>query len=67
MKRLFAVIENNKVVNIIVGVEDEVIAANPGKYLEYTNGWDYNNGIDGGDFFPPQPIIEELVTEEPIE
>jgi hypothetical protein len=48
----FAVIENDKVVNIIVGVEDEVVAANPGKYVEYTNGWDYNNGIDGGVFFP---------------
>ena len=70
MEKLFAVIEDNKVVNIIVGVEDEIVAANPGKYLEYTrgtNGWDYNNGIDGGDFFPPQPIIEELVTEEPVE
>ena len=51
MNRVFAVIENNIVVNIIVGVEDEVVAANPNKYLEYTNGWDYNNGIDGGNFF----------------
>jgi hypothetical protein len=48
MEKVFAVIENNKVVNIIVGVEDEVVAANPGNYVEYTNGWDYNNGIDGG-------------------
>jgi hypothetical protein len=48
----FAVIENNKVVNIILGVENEVVAANPGKYIDYTDGWDYNNGIDGGDFFP---------------
>jgi hypothetical protein len=48
----YAVIENNKVVNIIVGVEPEVASANPGKYIDYTNGWDYNNGIDGGDFFP---------------
>lgn len=56
--RKFAVIENNKVVNIIVGVEDEVVAANPDKYIEYTNGWDFNNGIDGGDFFPT--IKEEL-------
>jgi hypothetical protein len=48
----FAVIENNKVVNIIVGVEDEVVAANPGKYIDYTSGWDYDNGIDGGKFFP---------------
>lgn len=50
--RLFAVIENNKVINIIVGVEEEVIAANPGKYIDYTDGWDYDNEIDGGDFFP---------------
>ena len=59
--RTFAVIENNKVVNIIVGVEDEVVAANPDKYIDYTDGWDYNNGIDGGVFFPrlvPAPVIE---------
>lgn len=50
----FAVIENNKVVNIIVGVEDEVVAANPNKYLEYTDGnWDFNNGIDPQNFFIP--------------
>lgn len=57
MEKLFAVIEDNKVVNVIVGVEDEVVAANPNKYIEYTNdtnGWDYNNGIDGGNFFPVQ-------------
>jgi hypothetical protein len=60
MDKVFAVIENNKVVNIIVGVEDEVVAANPGKYIEYTNGWDYNAGIDGGVFFPvPVPVVEE--------
>ena len=61
MNKLFAVIENNKVINIVVGVEDEVVAANPGKYIEYTEGWDYNNGIDGGEFFPkpePTPALE---------
>ena len=52
MMRVFAVVEDNKVTNVIVGVEDEVVAANPGKYIEYTNGWDYNNGIDGGVYFP---------------
>ena len=57
MEKLFAVIENNKVVNVIVGVEPEVVAANPGKYVEYTDGWDYNNGIDGGEFFS-KPIEE---------
>ena len=51
MNKLFAVIEDNKVVNIIVGVEDEVVAANPGKYIEYTNGWDFDSNIDGGVFF----------------
>jgi hypothetical protein len=56
----FAVIENNKVVNVIVGVEPEVVTANPGKYIDYTDGWDYDNGIDGGDFFPlPVPIVSE--------
>jgi hypothetical protein len=50
--RTFAVIENNTVVNIVVGVDEEVLVANPGKYIEYTDGWDYNNGIDGGVFFP---------------
>lgn len=52
--RTFAVIEDNKVVNIIVGVEPEVLAANPDKYIDYTDGWDYENGIDGGVFFPLQ-------------
>lgn len=67
MNRLFAVIEDNKVVNIIVGVEDEVIADNPDRFIEYTNGWDYNNGIDGGIFFPkPELIIEEPAPAEPI-
>ncbi len=57
MMRTFAVIENNKVTNIIVGVEPEVVAANPGKYIDYTDGWDYNNGIDGGVYFPA-PVTE---------
>jgi len=47
----FAVIENNKVINIVVGIEDEVVAANPEKYIEYTDGWDYETDIDGGRFF----------------
>jgi len=57
MEKLFAVIENNIVVNIIVGVEAEVVAANPTKYVEYTNenpaaiGWSY----DGKKFIAPTP------------
>jgi len=58
MNRKFAVIENKKVVNVVVGVEDEVVAANPGKYLDCTDGWDYTNEIDGGIYFPkPQDYI----------
>jgi hypothetical protein len=57
--RVFAVIEDNRVVNIIVGVEPEVVAANPGKYIDYTDGWDYDNGIDGGIFFVIPTVIEE--------
>lgn len=59
MSRLFAVIENNKVVNIIVGVEDEVVTANPDKYIEYTNGWTYPADIDGGIYFPSVKVIDE--------
>ena len=64
MERLFAVIEDNKIINIIVNVEDEVVAANPGKYVEYTNGWDFENGIDSGKFFQ-LPIITEVPVEDP--
>lgn len=68
MEKLFAVIENNKVVNVIVGVEDHVVAANPEKYIEYTNGWDFDNGIDGGEFFI-KPILKPTTetTETPAE
>jgi len=58
MERVFAVIENNTVVNIIVGVEDEVVATNPGKYIEYTDGWTYPEGIDGGIYFPVPEVTE---------
>ncbi|CAB4218180.1 hypothetical protein UFOVP1608_13 [uncultured Caudovirales phage] len=57
--KTFAVIENGVVVNIIVGVEPEVVEANPETYVEYGQtkpagiGWTY----DGKDFVPPvEPI-----------
>jgi hypothetical protein len=56
----FAVIENNKVINVIIGVEPEVVAANPGKYVDYTDGWDFDNGIDGGNFFPTPKEIPSV-------
>ena len=57
--KTFAVIENGIVVNVIVGVEDEVVAANPTLYVEYTTdkpagiGWTY----DGKDFIDPTPQV----------
>jgi len=59
MEKKFAVIENNTVVNVIINVEDEVVAANPGKYIEYDDVWDYNNGIDGGVFFPKPEVTND--------
>ena len=63
--RKFAVIENNTVVNIVVGIEDEVVAANPGKYIEYTYGWEYPEGTDGGIFFPAIVVPSEEVVLDP--
>jgi hypothetical protein len=64
MSKQFAVIKNNKVINIIVAdtktIAEEVTEL---QCIEYTNGWDYENGIDGGVFFP---VTEELITEETI-
>ena len=57
--RKYAVIENNKVINVIIGVEEEILMAHPGMFIDYTDGWDYNNGIDGGDFFPKPITVEE--------
>jgi hypothetical protein len=53
--KTFAVIENEVVVNVIVGIEPEVVAANPTLYVEYTDsnpagiGWTY----DGKKFIAP--------------
>jgi hypothetical protein len=50
MERKFAVIENNKVVNVIVGVEPEVYAANLDKYFELDSGFALPLDVDGVDF-----------------
>lgn len=63
MERKFAVIEDNKVINIVINVEDEVVEANPETYIEYTDGWDFDNGIDGGTFF----VKEEVIVEEELD
>ena len=66
MERKFAVIENNKVINIIVNVENEIVEANPEKYIEYTDGWNFDNGIDPGEFFIKEELVS-TVTEEIVE
>ena len=61
MSKLFAVIEDNKVINTIMAntLEDAqlVIPLNH-TVIEYTDGWDYNNGIDGGVYFPVPEVTE---------
>lgn len=54
----YAVIKDNKVINIIVAESQEIATEVTGlECIDYTNGWNYNNGIDGGDFFPA-PVTE---------
>jgi hypothetical protein len=48
----FAIIENNKVIDIVVDVDPIDLENHPEKYIYYTDGGDYENGIDGGDYFP---------------
>lgn len=56
----FAVVENGKVVNVIIGVEPEVVASSNGRYIEYTDespagiGWSY---VDGAFV---APVVEEV-------
>lgn len=57
-----AIIENNTVVNV-VAVEslEKAIEIFGLQVINVTNGWDYNNGIDGGVFFPvPQTEQENI-------
>ena len=54
----YAIIKDNKVINIVVDVDAEDMKNNPGKYIDYTDGWDYSAGIDGGDFFPHEAAPE---------
>jgi len=56
---MWAIIEDNKVVNVVIDVDVEDLKNNSSKYVNYTNGWDYSNGIDGGVYFPI-PITEPV-------
>ena len=54
----YAVIENNKIINIIVADSKEIAEEATGlSCIDCTDGWDYSNGIDGGIFFPA-PVAE---------
>ena len=54
---MWAIIEDNKVINIVVDADAKDLKKNPNKYIDYSNGWDYDNGIDGGNFFPK--VVDE--------
>jgi hypothetical protein len=54
----YAIIEDNKVVNIVVDVDAKELKKNPSKYIDYTDGWTHPAGIDGGDFFPHEAAPE---------
>jgi hypothetical protein len=56
---MWAIIEDNKVINIVVDIDPKELENNPTKYINYTDGWDYDNGIDGGNFFPKIVEIDE--------
>lgn len=48
-----AVIENNKVINIIVADSIEIAEEVTGlQCIDCTDGWNYDSEIDGTDFFP---------------
>jgi hypothetical protein len=59
MTKQFAVIEDNKVVNVILAnsleTAEEITALS---CIDVTDGWNHNSGIDGGVFFPT-PAVEE--------
>lgn len=59
---MWAIIEDNKVVNIVVDVDAKDLSNNPTKYINYANGWDYSNGIDGGFFFPAPAIKVQIAS-----
>jgi hypothetical protein len=57
----YAVIENNEVINVIVADNKEIAEEVTGlTCIDVTDGWDYDNGIDGKMFFPipipPEPV-----------
>lgn len=54
----FAIIEKNKVINIVLEINEKELKKNPKKYIDYSDGWDYSNGIDGGEFFPNETLAE---------
>ena len=61
----YLVVEDNKIVNIIVGVEPETIKANPGKYIEYDrNNLDLPTDLDLNGFFDRHKVFYPLLVDE---
>lgn len=54
----YAVINNGIVTNVIIADTKEIAEEVTGlTCIDVSDGWDYDNGIDGGDFFPV-PVAE---------
>ena len=52
IEKKYAQIENNKIVNTVINIEPEVLAANPGKYIEYDyTDWNFPRTLDLNGFF----------------
>lgn len=63
--KTYAVMEDGVVVNIIVGVEPEVVAANPELYVEYNDtkpaGMGHTYNKEGDVFVSPDQLSTQLL------
>lgn len=50
MEKRYAVIENKKVVNVVINVDENELSNNPEKYFEITNNEKLPKDIDGNNF-----------------
>lgn len=64
----YAVIENEKVINVILADSKEVAEEVTGlQCIDCADGWDYENGIDENGFFPKPVIVDPVIVEPAIE
>lgn len=56
----FAVVDNNRVINIILAnnIDDAKLVTGK-ECIDVTNGWTNPSGIDGAEFFPATPVTTQ--------